>query len=70
MPELTKLQKLWIENGFIEIDQEKNKIVYKNLKKWDKKYKFSDPEEQVRSNYFVELTSSNIFEFRNCSKSN
>ena len=27
--ELTKLQKLWIEKGLIEVDKENNKIVYK-----------------------------------------
>lgn len=60
--ELTKLQAVWVEKGYIEIDIEKNKITYKNLRNWDKKYKFSDPEEQVRSDYFVELVTKYEYE--------
>jgi len=63
--ELTKLQKLWIEKGLIEIDKENNKIIYKNLRTWDKKYKFSDPEEQVRSEYFVDLITKYQYEPEN-----
>ncbi len=63
--ELTKLQKLGIEKWFIEIDQEKNKIVYKKLRNWDKKYKFSDPEEQVRADYFVDLVTKYQYEPEN-----
>ncbi len=53
--QLTSLQQLWIEKGLISIDEESNKIIYKNLKNGEKKYKFSDPEEQVRADYFVDL---------------
>lgn len=63
--ELTKLQKLWVEKWLIEIDIEKNKITYKNLRNWDKKYKFSDPEEQVRADYFVDLVTKYQYEPEN-----
>lgn len=63
--ELTKLQKLWVEKWLVEIDIEKNKITYKNLKSWDKKYKFWDPEEQVRSDYFIDLVTKYQYEPEN-----
>ena len=34
--ELTKQHILWIEKGFIEIDEEKDRVVYKNLRSWEK----------------------------------
>jgi hypothetical protein len=55
--EFTKLQTQWVEKWFISIDIEKNKITYKNLKNGDKTYKFSDPEEQVRADYFIDLVT-------------
>lgn len=60
--ELTKLQLLWIEKWFIEIDIEKDRITYKNLKSWDKKIKFSDPEEQVRSEWYIDLVTKYQYE--------
>ena len=63
--ELTKLQKEWIQKGFINIDLENNRIIYKNLRSWDKKYKFSDPEEQVRADYFVDLVTKYQYEPKN-----
>jgi len=63
--ELTKLQKIWVDKKLIEIDLEKNKIIYKNLKSWNKKYKFSNPEEQVRADYFVDLVTKYQYEPEN-----
>lgn len=63
--QLTKLQAHWVEKWFIEIDIEKNKITYKNLRNWDKRYKFSDPEEQVRADYFVDLVTKYQYEPEN-----
>ncbi len=60
--ELTKLQALWVEKWIIAIDTEKNRITYKNLKNWDKKYRLTDPEEQVRADYFVELVTKYQYE--------
>ncbi|MDQ7022650.1 MAG: N-6 DNA methylase [Candidatus Gracilibacteria bacterium] len=62
---LTKLQNLGVDKGLIEIDIEKNKITYKNLRNGEKKYKFSDPEEQVRVDYFVELVTKYQYEPEN-----
>ncbi len=63
--ELTKQHLLWIEKWFIEIDQEKDKVVYKNLRNWEKKYKFSDPEEQVRLEWFLDLVTKYQYEPQN-----
>jgi len=63
--EFTKLQTQWVEKWFISIDIEKNKITYKNLKNGDKTYKFSDPEEQVRADYFVDLVTKYQYDSEN-----
>lgn len=54
-----------ISKGFIEIDEEKDKVVYKNLRSWEKKYKFSDPEEQVRLEWFLDLVTKYQYEPEN-----
>ncbi len=46
-----------INKWYIEIDQEKDRVTYKNLKNWDKKHRLSDPEEQVRLEWFLELVT-------------
>lgn len=56
MQENTNIQ-IWIEKWLIEIDQEKDRVIYKNLKNWDKKHKLSDPEEKVRLDWFLELVT-------------
>lgn len=63
--EYTKQHFLWIEKWFIEIDHENDKIIYKNLKNWDKKYKLSNPEEQVRLEWFLDLLTKYQYEPQN-----
>lgn len=63
--ELTKQQLLWIEKWFIEIDQEKQRVTYKNLRNWTKIYKLSDPEEQVRLEWFLDLVTKYQYDPQN-----
>ena len=51
-----------INKWFIDIDTEKDRVIYKNLRNWDKKYKFSDPEEQVRLEWFLDLVTKYEYE--------
>jgi len=60
--EFTNTHKIWIEKGYIEIDKEKDRVIYKNLKGWDKKHRLSDPEEQVRLEWFIDLVTKYQYE--------
>ncbi|MDD4151360.1 MAG: N-6 DNA methylase [Candidatus Gracilibacteria bacterium] len=63
--ELTKQQLAGIEKGFVEIDLEKERVTYKNLRNGTKIYRLSDPEEQVRLEWFLDLVTKYQYEPKN-----
>jgi hypothetical protein len=63
--EITKELQEAINKGFIEIDEEKNKLIYKNLKNGNKVYPLKNPEEQVRLEWFLDLITKYQYEAKN-----
>lgn len=57
--------KIGTQKNYFSISEDGKWIVYKNTKIWDRKEKFTDPEEQVRAEFYVDLLEKYQYESKN-----
>lgn len=60
-----KFLDIGLKKQYFEISEDGKWIVYKNTKTWDHKEKITDPEEQVRAEFYVDLLEKYQYESKN-----
>lgn len=62
MSEILDFITIWTQKWYFEILEDWKRIIYKNTKNWNHKEKFTDPEEQVRAEFYVNLLGKYQYE--------